>query len=125
MSGRDDNVYYKEGRKYRPFGMRYGENYLPDGIWYVRHTDHSYGVTNVDHYLRGLYKVGDGPEFLDIPRLCSMHSYTEYVMASPEFKELMSKGSYSFMELTAKIVALVVRLNKTLKDKEKQQNGSR
>ena len=123
----DDNVYFKEGRKYRPFGLRYYENYLPDGIWYVRHFDHSYGHTNVDHYLSGMYKVGETPEYIDIPKLCSMHSYTEYVMASPEFKELMDKGSYSFLELTAKIVALVVKLNQTLKNKEKEeeQNGTR
>lgn len=125
--GIDDNVYYKKGKRYVPFGMRYYENYLPDGIWYVRHKEHSYGTANVDHYLQGLYKVGDPPEVIDIPRLCSMHSYTEYVMASPEFEELMHKGSYSFLELTAKIVALVVKLNQTLKDKEKEekQNGTR
>ena len=54
----DDNVYIKRGRKYVPFGLRYNEGYLPDGIWYVRHFDNSYGHTNVDHYLSGLYKVG-------------------------------------------------------------------
>jgi len=118
----DDNVYYKDGNKYIPFGLSY-HNYLPDGIWYVRHYDHSYGHTNVDHYLSGLYKVGDASEYIDIPKLCSMHSYTEYVMASPEFRELMDKGTYSFRELTAKIVALVVKLNQTLKDKK--ENGTR
>lgn len=123
----DDNVYYKKGKKYVPFGRAYGMDYLPDGIWYVRHREHSYGTTNVDHYLSGLYKVGESPEYIDIPKLCSMHSYVEYVLASPEFEELMHKGSYSFMELTAKIVALVVKLNKTIKNKEKEEhkNGTR
>ena len=126
-NGVDDNVYYKEGRKYRPFGLRYYDNYLPYGRWYVRQRAQSNGTANVDHYLQGLYKVGDPPEVIDIPRLCSIHSYVEYVMASPEFEELMHKGSYSFLELTAKIVALVVKLNQTLKDKEKEekQNGTR
>jgi len=122
---KDNNVYYKDGNRYKPFGLRYDEDYLPDGIWYVRHTDHSYGYTNVDHYLQGLYKVGDAPDMVDIPMLCSMHSYTEYVMNSPEFSEIMDSGSYSFAQLTSKIVALVLKLNKTLKDKEKEQNGSR
>ena len=121
-SNTDDNVYIKKGNRYYPFGRRVGEEYLPDGIWYVRHTDHCYSKTNVDHYLSGLYRVGDAPEYIDVPKLCSMHSYTEYVMASPEFKELMDKGSYSFLELTAKIVALVVKLNATLKDNEKDDN---
>lgn len=121
----DSNVYIKRGKRYVPFGLQCGKDCLPDGIWYVRHFDNSYGRTNVDHYLSGIYKIGEPPEYIDIPKLCSMHSYTEYVMASPEFKELMNKGSYSFFELTAKIVALVVRLNQTLKVKEGEQNGTR
>lgn len=118
----DDNVYIKRGGKYVPFGLRCHEQYLPDGIWYVRHYDHSYGQTNVDHYLSGLYKVGDLPEFVDVPKLCSIHSYVEYVMNSPEFKEIMNKGSYSFQELVSKITALILKLNKTLKAKENDDN---
>lgn len=119
----DDNVYIKRGRKYIPIGLSC-HNYIPDGIWYVRHYDHSYGQTNVDHYLSGLYRVGDLPEYVDVPKLCSIHSYVEYVMNSPEFKEIMNKGSYSFQELTAKIVALVVKLNDTIKEKTKK-DGTR
>lgn len=119
MADIDDNVYIKRDKKYVPFGLRYDQNYLPDGIWYVRHYDHSYGHTNVDHYLSGLYKVGDTPEPIDIPKLCSIHTYVEYVMASPEFKKIMDSHQYSFLELTAKITALVVNLN------EKIKNGTR
>lgn len=114
----DDNVYYKRGRKYIPFGLRYGQNYLPDGIWYVRHFDHSYGHTNVDHYLSGMYRVGDIPEYVDIPKLCSTHSYVEYILASKEFKEIMDNHSYTFQELVAKITALVLDLNNKIKSKE-------
>lgn len=110
-----NNVYFKRGNKYVPFGLHYNEQYLPDGIWYVRHYDHSYGHTNIDHYLSGLYKVGEAPEYIDIPKLCSIHTYVEYVMASPEFKEIMNNQRYSFLELTTKITALVVKLNETLK----------
>lgn len=118
----DDNVYIKRGRKYVPFGMRYNEHYLPDGIWYVRHFDNSYGHTNVDHYLSGLYKVGETPKMIDVPKLCSTHSYVEYVMNSPEFKEIMNKGSCSFQELVSKITALILKLNRTLKAKENDDN---
>lgn len=117
----DNNVYIKRGRKYIPIGLRCN-NYIPDGIWYVRHFDNSYGHTNVDHYLSGLYRVGDLPEFVDIPKLCSTHSYVEYVMNSPEFKEIMNKGSYSFQELVSKITALILKLNRTLKAKENDDN---
>lgn len=124
MAGKDDNVYIKQDGRYKPFGLRYDQNYLPDGIWYVRHYDHSYGYTNVDHYLSGLYKVGDAPESIDIPKLCSMHTYVEYVMASPEFKKIMESHQYSFLELTAKITALVVNLNKRIKnDDSKRTEG--
>ena len=118
----DDNVYIKRGRKYIPFGMRYDENYIPDGIWYVRHFDGSYRRTNIDHYLSGLYRVGDVPEPIDVPKLCSIHSYVEYVMNSPEFREIMNKGSYSFQELVSKITALILKLNKTLKAKDNDDN---
>jgi hypothetical protein len=122
MKDTDNNVYVKRGNKYTPFGLRYNEQYLPDGIWFVRHYDHSYGTTNVDHYLSGLYKVGETPEMIDIPKLCSMHTYVEYVMASPEFREIMDKGSYSFQELVSKITALILKLNKTLKARDNDDN---
>ena len=117
-SSNDDNVYVKRGNRYVPFGVRYNERYLPDGIWYVRHFDHSYGHTNVDHYISGLFKVGDTPKMVDIPQLCSMQSYVDYVLASPEFREIMDSNGYSLYDWTCKIVALVINLNKTIKDKE-------
>ena len=118
MNSNDDNVYIKRGKKYVPFGRRYDEQYLPDGIWFVRHDEKSFGTTNVDHYLSGLYKVGDKPEYIDVPQLCSIHSYVEYVMASPEFREIMDKESYSFQELVSKITALILKLNKTIKARD-------
>lgn len=123
MSSNDDNnVYIKRGKKYVPFGRRYDEQYLPDGIWFVRHDEKSFGAANVDHYLSGLYKVGDKPGYIDVPQLCSIHSYVEYVMASPEFREIMDKGSYSFQELVSKITALILKLNKTLKARDNDDN---
>ena len=121
MRDTDNNVYVKRGNRYTPFGLRYNEHYLPDGIWFVRHYDHSYGTTNVDHYLSGLYKVGETPEMIDIPKLCSMHTYVEYVMASPEFKKIMDSHQYSFLELTAKITALVVNLNERIKNDDSKR----
>ena len=36
-----DNVYYKDSDgNFKPFGINLGKNYIPDGIWYVRHTEH-------------------------------------------------------------------------------------
>ena len=118
----DDNVYIKRGNRYIPFGRRCDENYLPDGIWYVHHDKHSHGYTNADHYLAGLFKVGDAPKPIDIPKLCSMSSYVDYVLASKEFRELIDSGRYSFHDLTARIVALVVNLNDTIKGENNDDN---
>jgi len=48
----DNNVYRKVGRRYVPFGSRYNENYLSDGIWYVKHRDNCHSHTNVAHIER-------------------------------------------------------------------------
>ena len=118
----DDNVYIKRGNRYIPFGRRCDENYLPDGIWYVHHDEHSVGHTHADHYLAGLFKVGDDPKPIDIPKLCSMSSYVNYVLASKEFRELVDSGKYSFLDLTARIVALVVNLNDTIRGENNDDN---
>ena len=124
MRDTDNNVYVKRGNRYTPFGLRYQEPYLPDGIWFVRHYDHSYGTTNVDHYLEGLFRVGDTPKMLDVPKLCSMQTYIDYVLASPEMQKIMDSHQYSFLELTAKITALVVNLNERIKnDDSKRTKG--
>lgn len=119
----DNNVYIKSGRKYVPFGIRYDQKYLPDGIWFVRHYDHSIGTANADHYLRGLFKVGDAPGVVDIPRLCSMQTYVDYVLQNEEFKKLISnERGVSLLDLTAKITALVVKLNDSIKQEAKKHD---
>lgn len=107
---RDDNVYRCEitasGRKkYIPFGRRYDENYLPDGIWYVRHTDHSIGTASLS-WLQNLYKVGEVVP-RDFPKLCAMHDYAEYVMNHEEFKKMID-GPVSLADIVHKTVALML-----------------
>lgn len=114
----DDNVYIKRGNKYIPFGRRFDETYLPDGIWYVHHDAHCCGTVNVDHYLNGLFKVGDSPKVVDIPKLCRMYTYTQYVLCHPEMKLLMSGKYTSANELVSKVVALVVNLNEEIKKRD-------
>lgn len=118
----DDNVYIKRNKRYIPFGRKINENYLPDGIWFVRHSEYSIGTTNVDHYLRDVFKVGEKPNFIDIPKLCAMQEYVDYVITSPAFKKIIEEGKYSFYDLTAKIVALVVNLNDTINKKRNDDN---
>lgn len=111
MPKRDDNIYVKMANgRYRPYGVRYEEPYMLDGVWYVRHHENSVSTTNVD-YMCGLYRVGDKPQKLDIQKVCAMEDYKDYVLNSKEIKEIMDNGCYSWNELVAKITALVVDLN--------------
>lgn len=110
---RDDNVYRcvttPSGRKkYIPFGLRYDENYLPDGIWYVRHRDGSYGTASVQ-WLQHMYKVGDSA-IKDLPKLCGMFDYAEYVLNHPEFRE-MTERPVSISDVVNKAVSLIFDKN--------------
>ena len=116
---KDDNIYVKKDNgRYVPYGRMYNENYMYDGIWYVRHNENSKSITNVD-YMEGLFRVGDRPEAIDVPQLCAMADYTDYVLSSKEMQDLMNKG-FSFNDLVSKIVALVIEKNKELKKNSKK-----
>lgn len=119
----DDNVYIKKDNgRYEAVGIRYAE-WLPDGIWFVRHTKHTVGRTNCN-YLEGLHKIGNA-EIIDFPKLCGLHEYTEYILRSDAFKEFERKGSYTLMELTSKIVSLVFELNEQHKKECNEDSSSR
>lgn len=119
---RDDNIYIKvkQGNRtrYIPYGIRCGENYLPDGIWYVRHKEYSVGTTNADNYIPSLFKVGDAERYVDIPTLCAMENYKDYILSSDAFREFADKGYYTINDLASKIISLVLELNEEYKRKE-------
>ena len=112
------NVYIKVGNKYKPLGITY--DYLPDGIWYIRHTENSHKSTRSD-YLEGIYKVGERPNPIDIPQLCRIEDYVEYVLESKEFNNIINNDrGLSFRELAGKIVYLVLELNKKYQEDVKK-----
>ena len=92
---KDNNVYLKTDRgRYIPYGVCYQPEHLPDGIWYVRHTDYGKSITSVK-YIEGLYKVGDSKS-IDLTELCGMEDLCEYITNSKEFKETInSKSGFS------------------------------
>lgn len=115
---RDDNVYRCEitssGRKkYIPFGLRWDEHYLPDGIWYVRHRDGSYGTANIS-WIQNLMKVGNS-SINDLPRLCGMFDYAEYVLNHPEFQEMVVRP-VSISDIVHKTVALIFNASENNED---------
>lgn len=106
----DNNIYVKQKNgRYKPYGMRCDENYLGDGIWYVRHREHSFGTTNVD-YMAELLKIGDVQKPIDIPKVCSIEEYCDYILDSIEFNEMVNKG-FSLNDLVHKLVALILEKN--------------
>ena len=111
----DNNVYRKVGRKYVPFGSRYDENYLSDGIWYVKHRDNCHSHTNVSHIaeLTGLVKVGECPDRLDITRALQQHDLAEDVLRDKRFNELVSKP-LTLTELVHAVVNIIAEKNEKL-----------
>lgn len=107
---KDENVYRKnKAGRYEPIGLE--TDYLPDGIWYVRHHEGYHSVSNVS-YLEGLYKLASPDDFKDIKQICSLQEYTDFILDSQEMRDLMnSKIGYTMNEFVAMCVSLVFRKN--------------
>lgn len=75
------NVYKKVGRKYVPIGLRVGDHWFPDGIWIVRHKEHSIQQTNVGFLAQiyGMCKIG-GNATADLTKLADMEEYADVVL---------------------------------------------
>ena len=112
----ENNVYRKDKNgDYIPFGLKYDENYLPDGIWYVRHHNVFHSTANIQ-YLEGLYKLSSPDDFKDIRQICSLQEYTDFILDSNEFRELMNnERGYTLNELVSLCVGLVFKKNKQKK----------
>jgi len=112
----ENNVYRKDKNgDYIPFGLKYNENYLPDGIWYVRHHNGCHSTASVQ-YLEGLYKLSSPDDFKDVRQICSLQEYTDFILDSNEFRELMNNGrGYTLNELVSLCVGLVFKKNKQKK----------
>lgn len=120
----DNNVYYKKGKKYYPFGIQ--ANYIPDGIWLIVHEPHSSSRVNVDHYLASLYRLGDVPKPIDIPKLCSIERYADYFLKSDTFTKIRDGECFSWKELVAHLITAILEVNEQIKNNSNiKQNGTR
>lgn len=107
---KDQNVYYKDDNgNYIPFGLRYDENYLPDGIWYVRHHEGCKSISNVN-YLSGLLKLADPEEFNNALEIGLLTDEIDYILRSKEMGELLGR-SYTINELVSLCVGLLYKKN--------------
>ena len=110
-----NNVYRKVNGRYIPFGVFCSDTILSDGLWYVRHKDHSRALTNVD-YIHSMVKVGDRfKDKITIEDICSVEEYSEYIMESDEFRNLL-KGSYSITDLVHLCVSKSLERTREIKE---------
>lgn len=106
----DMNVYKKVGRKYVPIGLRVGDHWLTDGIWIVRHKEHSIQQTNVGFLsqIYGMCKVGENAT-ADLTKLADMEEYADVVskvmfenenkpMTRQDLSRLIVKALFDFNE---------------------------
>lgn len=114
---KDNNVYYKKDNgRYEPFGIYGMYDYLPDGIWYVKHGSHSRSITSFS-YLENIYKVGDAKQ-IDIPEICGMANLAQEVMENDSMQELLAETFTSYQDVIAKTISILVQKSKKLKDAE-------
>lgn len=96
---RDENVYRKdENGEFIPFGVRTGQNYLPDGIWYVHHTEYSHGWTDM-RYIQGLQRIGNA-EIPELPKIAGIYSMAEKIGHSKKVQDtFFSDKGHTLTEL--------------------------
>ena len=79
----DDNVYFKKGNgRYEPIGVRVNRDYLPDGIYYIRHHEYGRSTTSVP-YLAGVFRIGDATK-IDIPTICGLEDMVDKITNTEE-----------------------------------------
>lgn len=116
MEEEDRNVYKKVGRKYVPLGLRLDDNWLSDGIWIVKHKDHSKQFTNASYLaqLCGLCKVGENA-VADFTQLAEIEKYANVVLEVIHDNENKAMSRY---DLSCIIVKRLFDYNDELKKKK-------
>lgn len=109
---KDENVYRKmDNGRYAAYGVCCEPSNLPDGIWYVRHKDHSHAITSVP-YMQGLFKMGNAKQ-VDVTEICGMEDLCDYIMDSKEWREMMNdENGHTLNDLVHLCVAKIVEKSK-------------
>ena len=95
---KDENIYIKKDNgRYEPIGVCTHRDYMFDGIWYVRHREHSVGTTSVP-YIASMFHMDTNP--VNINLVCGLEDNVDYIINSDEWHELFDKkGSYTLNEI--------------------------
>lgn len=115
---KDNNVYYKEGRKYIPFGVCSPKEWLGDGLWYCHHTNYSNATTNVK-YIKNLFKICD-IEPVDVSELCGLYKTADDIMNDKDFRNsLNSSNGYSIVDIVTSTLATLKKMSMEKMNKKK------
>ena len=99
----DDNIYKKNpDGTYSAVGIDVDREYLTDGIWYVRHHDHSWRMSN-GSYLQGVFEI-PRKEPIDMSAICDMEDLADEIVESEEFRNIPDR--ISTYEYVCKIIAI-------------------
>lgn len=111
---KDDNVYYKtDSGKFEPFGLRAHSDYIPDGIWRVRHHRSGRSTTNMD-YLAGLYRIADLKEgdFKAYEKITELEDLYDQIIDSQEWKDIMNdKRGWCAADIVRTVISTIYKLS--------------
>lgn len=87
----DNNVYYRNtAGRYVPIGVRTTDEYMTDGIWRVKHHEHSKQTTRMD-YLAGCYKILN-PKTINLKELSiidGLENIYDEIIKSDAYNEIL------------------------------------
>lgn len=112
---KDNNIYIKDGEKYTPIGITLNQDWLSDGVWYVKHCDYNQRITNFNHIsnLCGIKKISECPEKINIKKIIQQYEFAEDILSSKELNDWLNNGKvYTISELVHKIVEIIINKNK-------------
>lgn len=93
----ESNVYIKKANgRYEAIGVT-NSDWLPDGIYYIRHTESGRATTSVP-YLESVFRITD-PKKISMRTVCGLEDMVDYIQSSPEYREMLSKGYYTAHDL--------------------------
>lgn len=120
---KDNNIYIKDGKRYTPIGITFNQDWLHDGIWYVRHYDHSRRITNFKHIsnLCGIKKISECPEKINVKKIIQQYDLAEDILSSEEFNNWLTDQinvGYTITDLVHKIIEIIINKNKEKENAE-------
>lgn len=118
---KDNNIYIKEGEKYTPIGITLNQDWLSDGIWYVKHYDYSQRISNFKHIFDscGIKKISECPEKINMKKIIQQYEFAEDILSSKEFNDWLNNNGevgYTITDLVHKIIEIIINKNKENKE---------